>query len=198
MGRKPRLWSPNYFYHIVCRGNRRDSLFIDDTDFSVYLYILKQVYELHPFEMASYCLMTNHFHLQIKSSHQPISKIMSLANKRYADYYNTKYNLTGHVFEKRYYDQIILNEIGMLKVSRYIHLNPVEAGMVTHPKDYRWSSFSPFIREIPDLVPYLNTDLLLDYFSGSENEKSKSYYYYVKEQRIPVGMNAAEFAELAE
>nr|WP_306807537.1 transposase [Cytobacillus gottheilii] len=121
MGRKKRIWLPDYFYHIVCRGNRRDFLFKEETDFVAFLYILEQVYHKYPFELISYCFMTNHFHLQLRSQNQPISKIMSLVNKRYATYYNTKYNLTGHVFEKRYYDKIITNKQGMLEVSKYIH-----------------------------------------------------------------------------
>ncbi|GAJ57242.1 hypothetical protein B23_0431 [Geobacillus thermoleovorans B23] len=74
--------------------------------------------------------MTNHFHLQLRSKQEPISKVMALMNKRYANYYNTRYRLTGHVFEKRYYGKWIDNDSGMLEVSRYIHLNPVEAHIV--------------------------------------------------------------------
>ncbi|WP_174614748.1 transposase [Virgibacillus ihumii] len=136
MGRKKRVWVPNSFYHVVCRGNRRDALFKDEGDFKTFLHILQQVHKKIPFELASYCLMTNHFHLQIRSKEQPISKVMSLINKRYADYYNTKNRITGHVFEKRYYDKLIGTKQGMLEVSRYIHLNPVDADMVNHAQNY--------------------------------------------------------------
>ena len=110
---------------IVCRGNRRDPLFKEANDFRAFLYILEQLHENIPFEIASYCLMTNHFHLQARSQQQSISKVMALVNKRYANYYNTRYGLTGHVFEKRYFSKIIDDDAGMLEVSRYIHLNPV-------------------------------------------------------------------------
>ncbi|MEQ6389241.1 transposase [Bacillaceae bacterium S4-13-58] len=121
MGRRKRIWLPNYFYHIVCRGNRRDPLFNDEHDFLTYLYILRHIYDRYPFEIASYCIVTNHLHLQLTSPEHPISKIMSLVNKRYADYYNTKYKMTGHVYEKRYFDKIIPDPLAMLEVSRYIH-----------------------------------------------------------------------------
>jgi putative transposase len=66
---------------------------------------------------------------------------MALFNKRYANYYNTKYRLTGHVYESRFYDKMIADKEGMLEVSRYIHLNKVEAKMVRKPESYPWSSY---------------------------------------------------------
>lgn len=177
MARKKRIWIPNLFYHIVCRGNRRDPLFMDNSDFKVFLHILNQVNTQTPFELASYCLMTNHFHLQLRSQDQPVSKVMSLINKRYADYYNTKNNLSGHVFEKRYYDKIIDSKQGMLEVSRYIHLNPVEAKMVAKPETYRWSSFRYYLHTLN--YNQLNMNVILDYFSGDTWEKRRKYQEYV-------------------
>lgn len=181
MGRKQRIWIPNYFYHIVCRGNRRDPLFREESDFITYFYILKEVHERHPFEMTSYCLMTNHLHLQLRSQNESISKVMSLINKRYADYYNIKYRITGHVFEKRYFDKIIPDKTGILEVSRYIHLNPVEAGMVKKPEDYRWSSYRHYRWNTTTPEPYLLTDTLLNYFSGTPPQKKQSYCQFVSE-----------------
>ncbi|RYG71363.1 transposase [Lentibacillus lipolyticus] len=177
MGRRKRIWVPGTFYHVVCRGNRRDALFKDEGDFKTFLRILQQVHEKTPFELATYCLMTNHYHLQIRSKDQSISKVMSLVNKRYADYYNTKNRITGHVFEKRYYDKPIESKQGMLEVSRYIHLNPVEANMVAHAQSYRWSSYRYYIHT--SRHPLLNMAAILDYFSGDEWEKRQKYQDFV-------------------
>ncbi|WP_061575544.1 transposase [Heyndrickxia coagulans] len=174
MGRKKRYWDPNSFYHIVCRGNRRDSLFCDRGDYLTFLYILKQVFDKAPYELASYCLMTNHYHLQLRSTEQPISKIMSLINKRYADYYNNKYHLTGHVFEKRYYDHKIHSPKGMIEVSCYIHLNPVKANMVKKPERYPWSSYVDFMNDTRP-YEYLKPDHILDLLPGNFDEKRKQY-----------------------
>ena len=114
--RPQRVWLPEYYYHVTCRGNRRDALFMEDSDFRVFLYILRKIYEEHSFTIAAYCIMTNHYHMLLKTSEQPLSKIMSLINKRYASYFNIKYQLTGHVFEKRYFDKMIPDIAGMLKV----------------------------------------------------------------------------------
>lgn len=177
MGRKRRIWIPHLFYHIVSRGNRRDALFKDDGDFKTFLYILQEVAKRTPFELASYCLMTNHFHLQLRSIKQPISKVMSLINKRYADYYNTKNNLSGHVFEKRYYDKMIPSKQAMLEVSRYIHLNPVDSNMVKRPEQYRWSSYRYYIYRLD--YNEQHTDILLSYFSGNDEERRKKYQAFV-------------------
>ncbi|WP_164667814.1 transposase [Virgibacillus doumboii] len=180
MGRKRRMWIPDYYYHVVCRGNRRDALFKDDGDFKTFLFILQTVNKKTPFELSSYCLMTNHYHLQMRSREQPISKVMSLLNKRYADYYNTKNGLTGHVFEKRYFDKIINTELSMLEVSRYIHLNPFAAGMVTRPEDYRWSSYRYYLHT--SRAPMLNMEVVLGCFSGNGEEKRRKYREYVVEE----------------
>ncbi|WP_035063660.1 transposase [Anoxybacillus ayderensis] len=179
MGRARRIWVPHLFYHIVCRGNRRDPLFKETNDFRAFLHILERLHEKIPFELASYCLMTNHFHLQLRSQHESISKVMALINKRYANYYNTRYGLTGHVFEKRYFSKIINDDVGMLEVSRYIHLNPVEARMVYLPEHYRWSSFQ-FYHQITPLPSFMNIDALLQYFSGTIVEKKKKYIQFIK------------------
>lgn len=180
LGRKKRFWVPDSFYHIVCRGNRRDPLFMDDDDFRMFLHILVQINKKTSFELASYCLMTNHFHLQLRSNEYSISKVMALINKRYADYYNTRYNLTGHVFEKRFYDRLIDPGAGMLKVSRYIHLNPVEAGIVRRPEEYPWSSYRSFTRRFSN--PLLNIDVILDLFPGNIREKRWRYVEFVEKK----------------
>lgn len=175
MSRQKRIWVPNRFYHIVCRGNRRDPLFRNATDFQAFLYILHQLHEQVSFEIASYCLMTNHYHLQIRSQNVPFSRLMSLINKRYANYYNTKYRLTGHVYEKRYYDKIIEDKEGMLEVSRYIHLNPVEAKMIRQPENYPWSSF--YLYKYPKSLPpkFMNMAILLAYYEGTKEQQREKY-----------------------
>jgi hypothetical protein len=76
-----------------------------------------------------------------RNKYNPSITGSKVVNKRFANYYNAKYRLTGHVFEKRYYDQLINDKEGMLEVSRYIHLNPVKANRVKAPENYPWSSY---------------------------------------------------------
>lgn len=176
---KKRIYIPEHFYHIVSRGNRRDPLFRNASDFQAFFHILQQIYEKYPFELASYCLMNNHYHLQLRSKKISISKIMALINKRYANYYNTKYCLTGHVYEKRFYDKMIEGKEGMLEVSRYIHLNPVKAKMAKQPEFYPWSSYN-YYKNAKGKVPcFMNIDSLLDYYEGTMEQKREKYCYTV-------------------
>ncbi|WP_188206734.1 transposase [Alkalibacillus aidingensis] len=179
MPRKRRLWLPQYYYHIVCRGNRRDPLFMDHRDFTAFQLILDDVFEKYPFETASYCLMTNHFHLQIRSQEQSISKLMALINRRYANYYNNRYRLTGHVFEKRFYDQIITDVKGMLETSKYIHLNPVKAQMVHQPTEYHWSSYN-FYKSSSRPPAYMNLESILSYYNPPVVSQKSHYCHFVE------------------
>ncbi|MFD2044772.1 transposase [Ornithinibacillus salinisoli] len=182
MARKKRIWMPEYFYHIGSRGNRRDALFREVSDYETFLYILHHVNKASPIELASYCLMTNHFHLLMRSKYLPISKVMSLINKRYADYFNKKYDLTGHVFEKRYFDKPIGDNYGILRISQYIHLNPVEAGIVKNAENYRWSSYRYYLHSKNNRLLTMNT--ILDSFQGSLVEKREGYRKFVESEEL--------------
>lgn len=186
MARPLRVWINDRYYHIVCHGNRRDPLFRNASDFSAFFHILEQLHEKIPFEIASYCLMTNHYHLLIRSKDASFSKLMGLINKRYANYYNTKYRLTGHVYEKRFYDKMIEDQEGMLKVSRYIHLNPVEAKMVRKPEIYPWSSYYLFKNPLTVGPSYLQINSILDYYLGTTEEKKEKYCQYIGAIHHPV------------
>ncbi len=168
------------YYHVVCRGNRREALFRENEDYEVFLRILEGIYQNMKFEIPAYCLMTNHFHILIRTKEQPLSKLMSLLNKRYAVYFNNRYRLTGHVFEKRYYCQQVDDDKGVLEVSRYIHRNPHEAKMVSKMEQYRWSSFR-FYTQTKSLPPeYLQLFSILGYFSGTEQQQRSEYQKYVE------------------
>jgi putative transposase len=114
----------------------------------------------------------------LRSKEHSISTIMSLLNKRYADYYNTKYRLNGHLFEKRFYSHEIFGDDGILAVSSYIHRNPLEAKMVVKLEDYRWSSYPLYTNpEVPPPV-FTNKHIILRYFGGSEEERIRKYQGY--------------------
>lgn len=141
--------------------------------------MLEKIHEKTPYQLVAYCFMTNHFHLQLRSQEQSISKVMQLLNKRYANYYNTKYRLVGHVFEKRYFSEMIEDTNGMLEVSRYIYLNPVKASMVKSPEYYPWSSFR-FCTTTKVIPPkYIDINYLMNYFPGTIEERRRHYVDYV-------------------
>ncbi len=104
---------------------------------------------------------------------------MSLVNKRYATYFNGRYELTGHVFEKRYFDEPLNTPANMLEVSRYIHLNPVKAKLVLQPEDYPWSTYRYYGVKVPLKKPYLNVLPLVEGYPGTLSLKKKQYCDYV-------------------
>ena len=184
MPRPRREWKPDCFYHVGCRGNRREELFRNKADFHAFFNVLDYIYEKAPFEITSYCLMTNHYHLLVRTKMLSLSTFMRLLNRKYAMYFNNKYNLTGHVFENRFFSEAIIDSKGLMDVSHYIHYNPVKANMVNLPDEYKWSSYQYYnpqgtIKQTPP--PYINKEPLLNLFQGKDdNEKSYHYREYCK------------------
>lgn len=88
------------------------------------------------YEIISYCLMDNHIHILIKAEEKPLGQFIGRMNSKYAKYYNKKYNYIGHLFQDRYFSELIESYAQMLETSRYIHLNPVRAKMVEMRENY--------------------------------------------------------------
>ncbi|WP_062350703.1 transposase [Bacillus kwashiorkori] len=175
MSRKPRVWYPGATYHITARGNRKAAIFQETDDYLKYLEILKNVQTAYPFILHSYCLMTNHIHLQIETIDDHIKYIMKDLHFRYATYFNKKYDFVGHVFQGRYGASIIENISYFLETSRYIHRNPLEANIVKDLADYRWSSYLSFISNVKN--PHVNPEKTLNYFAAPPQ---KNYQIFVE------------------
>lgn len=175
MGRKRRAWFPGAKYHITSRGNRKSTLFYDDEDRMKYLSFLKESMIRFPFTLHSFCLMTNHTHLQLQTSDTSPTIIMSHLNTKFAKYFNKKYDFTGHVFEKRYGAELLDSLHYEFDVSKYIHLNPLKAGLVNELEDYQWSTYNAYVNgEVNELV---DTKHLLSYFPAPA---SRHYEKYIK------------------
>lgn len=180
MPRKHHIWFPGAKYHVISRGNRRSALFEDEEDRIQYFSYLKEAKEKYPFTLQAYCLMTNHTHLLIQTTDYPLYNIMHPLNLRYAKYFNRKYDYTGHVFEKRYTSELIDSIFYELQVSKYIHMNPVQANITQNAEDYPWSSYRAYaMSEKNDLV---STDAILSLFQSPERSH---YAHYVKSADTP-------------
>lgn len=148
MASPKRPWVSGAIYHITNRGNRQEIIFRENIDYIVYLGILKETlkfYENDNYKLISYCLMSNHVHLLLKTGRKDPSFFMRRVNSMYARYFNSKYQYIGHLFQGRYFSNLINNVIELLEVSRYIHLNPVRAKMVDSPEKYMWSSYNKIV-----------------------------------------------------
>lgn len=92
--------------------------------------------------------MDNHVHIMLKIEKRPSGELISRVHSIYTKYFNKKYNYIGHLFQDRYYLELIEDDSQLLETSRYVHLNPVKTSMVEMPNEYKWSSYSMLIREM--------------------------------------------------
>lgn len=137
--------SPTGIYHVMQRGVGKQIIFESEDDYKFYLKKLKTYKELLKIEVIAYCLMENHVHLLIRTDDcSDISNLMQRLGTSYAGYYNGKYIHSGHVFQGRYACEIVGDEKYLLTCVRYIHNNPVNAG-ISSKESYRWSSYIDYI-----------------------------------------------------
>jgi putative transposase len=147
--------------HVVQRGNNRMKCFGDEGDYLVYLALVVQSARSHACAVHSYCLMTNHIHMLLTpQSASSCGSFMHGISHRYAHYFNRKYSRTGTLWEGRFRSCLVQSTPYVLACHRYIELNPVRAGIVNDPGDYRWSSYQantsgaadPLVRRHPEVV----------------------------------------------
>ena len=142
MARLPRIVIPGQPQHVIVRGNNRSEIFRADADYSFYLEKLKAACDQHGCQIHAYILMTNHVHLLVTpETEQSLAKTLQMLGRYYVQYFNFSYQRTGTLWEGRYKATLIDSESYLLTCMRYIELNPVRAGMVSHPSEYRWSSY---------------------------------------------------------
>lgn len=141
MARLPRFDLAGVAQHIVQRGNDRQPCFGGDADYLQYRQELGEAALKHGCALHAYVLMTNHVHLLV-TPHEvgAVSRLMQAIGRRYVGCFNARYGRTGTLWEGRFKSALVDSEDYLLRCYRYIELNPVRAGMVTDPLDYRWSS----------------------------------------------------------
>lgn len=176
MPRGPRFVFQNAFYHVFNRGINKQPIFLSEADYQFFLSKLQQLREKYDHSVYAFCLMPNHFHFSIQTRKIPISKIMSSLTTSYSMYFNRTYQHYGPVFQNRFKSILIENNSYFLKLSQYIYLNPVKAGLVSDPKNYPYSS----IREALGLesLSLLDSDIvrLIGETKTSQKEYEKFIY----------------------
>ena len=141
MARQARKKSESGVYHIMLRGINKKDIFIDDEDYRRFLKTLYNCKKESHFELYAFCLMSNHIHLMIKESDDSISTIIKRIGCSFVYWYNKKYDRIGHLFQDRFRSEPVEDDEYFLSVLRYIHQNPVKAGLVANCEDYPYSSF---------------------------------------------------------
>lgn len=173
MPRGPRFIFQNAFYHIFNRGINKQKIFLSVSD---YQFFLRKLYALkNKFDHSIYalCIMPNHFHISIQTRKTPISKIMASLTTSYSMYFNRTYSHFGPVFQNRFKSILIESDPYFLKLSQYIYLNPVKAGLVKNPMLYPYSSIREALGQEP--LHYLDEDIvrLIGETKGSQKQYEK-------------------------
>ena len=151
MSRPLRLHVPGGFYHVTLRGNHRQVIFRTATDRELLDGLVGDAVTELGARVHAYCWMPNHIHLLVQVSDAPLGKLLMRIASRYARKHQRQLNTTGHLFERRYHAVLVDADAYLLTLLRYIHLNPVRAGLVTDPSAYPWSSHHEYLgrRRVP-------------------------------------------------
>jgi putative transposase len=180
MARRPRIQFEGAFYHIITRGNQRQDIFLDESDRRRYLELLHRYRIKCGFILYAYVLMTNHIHLLIETPDEPISRIMQLLNFTYTQYFNRKYGKVGHLFQGRYKSYLCDKDNYLLSLVRYIHNNPVRAGLAEDAGAYAWSSHGAYLQVTKTSV---DTDKVLRLFSERPSIARRKYAEFMTDER---------------
>ena len=145
MSRPLRIEYPGAWYHVMNRGRRSESIFLDKHDYLMFIDLLIEVSGMCNVNIAAYCLMTNHYHILLQTPDGNISRCMRHLNSVYTQKYNKRHGFDGQLFRGRYKSILVCNDSHLLQLIRYIHKNPVKAGMVKDMPDYEWSSYKGYL-----------------------------------------------------
>ncbi|MPW26125.1 transposase [Alkalibaculum sp. M08DMB] len=176
MPRSSRKYSATGIYHVMMRGNNRKYIFMEKIDKDKFLEIIN-TREVGTYKLYAYVIMDNHIHLLIKEDRENISEIIKKMNIKYASYYNKKNRTVGHVFQDRFKSEVVETDKYLFSLLRYIHNNPVKAGIATNLEDYQYSSYIEYINKEKVLNKEEKKELLTLMFGEVLNlEQFKSYH----------------------
>ena len=167
MPRTARMKSETGVYHVILRGNNKQRIFEENADYEAFMQILSYQRKQCGFVLYCWCLMPNHIHILLREKETPLSTIFRKIGCSFVFWYNQKYKRTGHLFQDRFLSEVVEDEDYFRTVIRYIHLNPVKAGICQAPGDYLYSSY----HRIFESGKYSDSDLILNLFPKKEFEE---------------------------
>lgn len=173
MTRRLRLHVPGGFYHVTLRGNHRQPVFFRDGDHELLDRLVADSLERYAARLHAYCWMPNHLHLLLQVSDSPLGRLILRIASAYARTVQLRLATTGHLFERRHHAILVDADSYLLTLVRYIHLNPVRAGIVVSPTDYPWSSHRVYLGQRN--ASWVTTAFVLRQFA-QEPERARSRY----------------------
>lgn len=188
MSRPLRIEYPGAIFHITTRGNEKRDIYRDDADRNCFLELLEEAVRRFGWIVTAYVLMSNHFHLLLELTSKTLSRGMHWLNGEYARRFNRRHGRVGHLVQGRFDHRLVEAETYLLEVLRYVVLNPVRAGMVAEPGQYRWSSYAATAGDAP-APPWLAVDKVLALFGRDCDMARRRYRRFVEDgissRRVP-------------
>jgi REP element-mobilizing transposase RayT len=181
MARKARLHVPGGVYHVILRGNGGQDVFFADADRSAFYRLLAEGSERFATRVHGFCLMTNHVHLLLQVGEAPLSGPMQNLSFRYTRWVNWHQGRHGHVFQGRCKALLVDAENYLLELVRYLHLNPVRAGLVRDPQAHPWSSHRAYLGL--ERLDWLTTDWVLGRFGRRAGAARAAYGAFMEAGR---------------
>lgn len=180
MARPLRIEYENALHHVISRGDNCRRIVWDDGDRKKRLAWLERVVGEFGWKLYGFCLMTNHEHLFVQTPLANLGPGGKLLNAAYTQYINKRHRRCGHLFQGRYKSHLVQEEGYFSELSRYIHLNPVRAGMVDDPGEYAWSSFAGYARQAKRLGWVTYRDVLAGHGPGPNPARRRRYAAFVR------------------
>lgn len=186
MARAWRIEFDGALYHVLSRGNEQRDIFLDDQDRTRFLETVGEMSERYEIDIFAYVLMSNHYHLLLKTNRSNLSKGMQWMGLSYTRRFNNRHFRSGHLFQGRFKSIIVENDAYLVRLSCYIHRNPLRANMVERLAEYRWSSYPVYAygHKGPE---WLKTDVILSQFGGLKSHQAyreKVQRYSEEEKRL--------------
>ncbi|QWV97200.1 transposase [Geomonas nitrogeniifigens] len=182
MPRQARIDAPGACHHIICRGIERRKIFLDDSDRDRFLLRLGQVLKKSSTRCFAWALIPNHFHLLLQTGNTPISDVMRRLTTGYAVEFNHRHNRSGHLFQNRYKSILCQIDPYLLELVRYIHLNPIRAGIICTVPELRLYRFCGHGQLLGDKkYPWQETSEVLDRFGSNEQEARSNYENFIRD-----------------
>jgi len=172
VSRPLRIQYPDAFYHVTCRGNGRQSIFLSDQDRKKFLELLSRSLDIYQVRLLAFVLMTNHFHMIVTTPKANLQEFMRHFTISYTSYFNKRHQRSGHLYQGRYKSFLIEADSYVLEVSRYLHLNPIRIKQFsdssfeekkTYLDKYQWSSYRDYLS--PSRYDFLTRTDILSHFS---------------------------------
>jgi len=180
MARQARIEYPGAIHHVRSRGNGCQDIFLDDVDRQHFLDLLGEAVDHYDWLVTAYTQMDNHFHLELETPEPNLSDGMKWLLGSYVSWFNRRHKRTGHLFGDRFHSDLIERDTYLTVVARYIALNPVAAGMVKRPEDWKWSSYRATAGLEP--TPKWLAVHKLEPFFGEPSSWRSNYRDYVEEK----------------